>query len=66
MEYLPAVLRPEETDQMMERLEQHFHQHGFGLFAAELRETQTFIGYIGFTIPSFQALFLPAVEIGWR
>jgi RimJ/RimL family protein N-acetyltransferase len=66
MEYLPAVLRPEETDQMMERLEQHFHQHGFGLFAAELRETQTFIGYIGFTIPSFQAPFLPAVEIGWR
>jgi RimJ/RimL family protein N-acetyltransferase len=66
MEFMPAVLRPEQTDQMIERIEQHFQQHGFGLFAAELRATQAFLGYVGLAVPSFEASFLPAVEIGWR
>lgn len=66
MEFFPALLRPEESDRLVNSIEQHFQQHGFGLFAAEFRATQTFIGFIGLAIPGFQAPFLPAVEIGWR
>ena len=66
MEFFPSPLRPEETDQLIENIEQHFQKHGFGLFAAELRDTQAFLGFMGLAIPGFAAPFLPAVEIGWR
>jgi RimJ/RimL family protein N-acetyltransferase len=66
MEFFPALLTPQESDDLIERIEQHFDQHGFGVYAAELIETQAFIGFIGLNIPSFEAPFMPAVEIGWR
>jgi 3-dehydroquinate dehydratase/shikimate dehydrogenase len=51
---------------MMERIERHFEQHRFGLFAAQLRESGEFSGYLGLTVPEFTAAFTPCVEIGWR
>jgi RimJ/RimL family protein N-acetyltransferase len=46
-------------------------QHGFGFFAAELRDTRRFIGFIGLTVPSWTPPFRwehpgPCIEIGWR
>lgn len=66
MEFFPAPLTSEETDAVIVRIQNHFGRHGFGLFAAELRASQTFIGWVGLNIPSFDAPFMPAVEIGWR
>ena len=66
MEFFPAILTPEETDAGIARIEQHFDRYGFGLYAAELIETETFIGFIGLNVPAFEASFMPAVEIGWR
>jgi RimJ/RimL family protein N-acetyltransferase len=66
MEFFPSLLTPKETDRGIARIEQHFDRHGFGLYAAELIETETFIGFIGLNIPEFEAPFMPAVEIGWR
>ena len=66
MEFFPSLLTPEETDAGIARVERHFDQHGFGLYAAELIETRDFIGFIGISIPGFDAPFMPAVEIGWR
>jgi 3-dehydroquinate dehydratase/shikimate dehydrogenase len=66
MEYFPSTLTPDESDQAVERIERHFDQHGFTLYAAELSESQAFIGFVGLSIPTFPAPFLPAVEIGWR
>ena len=66
MEYFPALLANEETDAAIGRIEKHFERHGFGLFAVELNQTKAFIGFIGLNIPSFDAPFMPAVEIGWR
>jgi RimJ/RimL family protein N-acetyltransferase len=37
-----------------------------GCFWAELLRNQTFLGYIGLSAPTFDAPFMPAVEIGWR
>jgi 3-dehydroquinate dehydratase/shikimate dehydrogenase len=66
MEFMPRVLTAEESAAVVERIEAHFRVHGFGLFAAELRETGAFIGYVGLSVPHFQAKFMPCVEIGWR
>src|SRR6202171_2339216 len=66
MEFMPSVLQREASDELLDRIERHFERHNFGLFAAELRETQTFIGFVGLAVPTFDAPFMPSVEIGWR
>jgi RimJ/RimL family protein N-acetyltransferase len=66
MEFMPAALSEEESDQLADRIDAHFLQHGFGLCAVELRRDHSFIGFIGLAIPSFQAKFTPCVELGWR
>jgi RimJ/RimL family protein N-acetyltransferase len=66
MEFMPALLSSEESDQLADRIEAHFEKHGFGLWAAELRQSAEFIGYIGLAVPRFEAAFTPCVEIGWR
>ena len=66
MRYLGEPLSRTESDSLITRIELHFHDYGFGLYAAELRETGAFAGYVGLAVPRFDAPFMPAVEIGWR
>jgi RimJ/RimL family protein N-acetyltransferase len=66
MEFFPACLSRAESDFMVDRMEEHFREHGFGLWAAELREERLFIGFVGLAVPKFEAHFTPCVEIGWR
>ena len=66
MEFMPRILSRPESDAMAERIEAHFRQHGFGLYAAELLQSGEFIGFIGLSVPSFEAPFTPCVEVGWR
>jgi len=66
MEFMPGLLSAEESDHLVDWIEAHFEEHGFGPWAAELRESEEFIGYIGLAIPRFQAAFTPCVEIAWR
>ncbi|MBA4097266.1 MAG: GNAT family N-acetyltransferase [Rhodospirillum sp.] len=68
----PAVmefLRPADRatiEAIVGRVHAHFDRHGFGWWAAELRKTGAFIGFIGLATIPFEAHFTPAVEIGWR
>jgi len=66
MRFFPATLSRPESDRAVDRIEAHFEARGFGLFAAELRQTGAFIGFIGLWTPDFEASFTPCVEIGWR
>ena len=66
MEFMPAPLTREESDALVDRAEAHFAAHGFGPWAAELKAMGKFIGFIGLSIPRFEAHFTPCVEIGWR
>jgi RimJ/RimL family protein N-acetyltransferase len=66
MEFMPALLSAAESDALFDRAQAHFDRHGFGPFAVELLENHSFIGFIGLSIPTFDAPFMPAVEIGWR
>ena len=66
MDYFPVRLTRAESDQMIARIEAGFDQRGYGLWALELLATGEFIGFTGLDIPSFEAHFTPAVEVGWR
>lgn len=66
MEFMPGVLDAHTSDMVMNRILRHFDRHGFGLWAAELRSNGAFIGFIGLSVPNFDATFMPAVEVGWR
>ena len=66
MEHFPALLTRDESDAFVDRIEAGFDEHGFGLWALEVQPTGAFIGFTGLSVPSFDAAFLPAVEVGWR
>jgi RimJ/RimL family protein N-acetyltransferase len=66
MQYLPAALSRDESDMLVARIEAHFDRHGFGLWAVEIPDVAPFAGFIGLSIPGFDAPFTPCVEIGWR
>jgi len=66
MQYFPKTLSYEQSVQMVERIETHFSENGFGLWAVEIKDEAQFVGFIGLSIPQFTAYFTPCIEIGWR
>ncbi len=66
MRYLIRPLSHEESDGLIDRAERQFEEKGFGLWAVEVASSRSFIGYVGLWVPSFEAHFTPAVEVGWR
>lgn len=66
MAFFPCCLDRTGSDAMVDRIEAHFSEHGFGLWAVEVRDGASFIGFTGLAIPRFAAPFMPCVEIGWR
>lgn len=65
-EFFPSVLTYQESADSMEHIRSHFHRHGFGLWAVDVIGGATFIGFIGLSVPSFDAPFMPCVELGYR
>ena len=66
MRHFPAALSRPESDDMMDRIVADLESRGFGLYAVEPLAGGGFAGYVGLWVPTFQAPFMPAVEIGWR
>jgi RimJ/RimL family protein N-acetyltransferase len=66
MEYFPAALSHAESDELADRIEAGFAERGFGLWAVEIPGVALFAGFIGLSVPAFQAHFTPCVEVGWR
>ncbi|PPA70662.1 GNAT family N-acetyltransferase [Jeotgalibacillus proteolyticus] len=66
MRYFPKSLSKKETDLFYQVIAAEFGETGFGLYAAEEKETKEFIGFIGFHRAVFSADFTPCIEIGWR
>jgi RimJ/RimL family protein N-acetyltransferase len=64
-EFLGALSR-EESDSLAARIEAGFEQRGFGFWAVEIRGGAAFAGFVGLSVPRFEAHFTPCVEIGWR
>ena len=56
-----------ESDTLLDAIEAHWDQHGFGLWCAAPREDpDACLGFVGLAVPSFLPAVMPAVEVGWR
>ena len=70
MQYLPRSLSEKESNHLVDKFQEHFAEHGFGLYAMERKEDGAFMGFTGLNTVEFTAHFTspkkPAVEIAWR
>lgn len=66
MEHFPSVLTRAESDALVARLNAAIEQRGFGFWAVEVQASEQLVGFVGLSVPSFEAHFTPCVEIGWR
>ena len=66
MQHFTMTMSRDETSQMLKRICEHFDKHGFGWWAAALKDTGRFIGYIGLSIPQYEMKFTPCVEVAWK
>jgi RimJ/RimL family protein N-acetyltransferase len=66
MEFMPKTLTRSESDALARRIRDNLAGRGFGLWAVEVPGVADFIGFVGLSIPAFQAPFTPCIEIGWR
>jgi RimJ/RimL family protein N-acetyltransferase len=64
--YLNGPMTRSESDELVARIRGHWQNHGFGLYAVEVKDSGAFAGFVGLAIPSFLPDVLPAVEVGWR
>jgi 3-dehydroquinate dehydratase/shikimate dehydrogenase len=65
MEWFPAPMTSSESNAVADRIEEHFRETGWGLWAVEIPDANPFIGFVGLS-PSDSTLGYPSVEIGWR
>lgn len=66
MRYFPSVKTRAESDAQIDRFSADIEGKGFGFFAAERRDNQEFIGFIGINYSADGLVFAPCVDIGWR
>jgi RimJ/RimL family protein N-acetyltransferase len=66
MEFFPALISRESSKASIDRWRSQLEEKGWSNWAAELRGTGEFIGFVGISVPRSQLPFMPCVEIGWR
>jgi RimJ/RimL family protein N-acetyltransferase len=66
MRYFRGPLDRAQSDAFLERIEQAFATHGYGLWVVELRSQPGLLGFAGLAWQTFEARFTPALEVGWR
>jgi RimJ/RimL family protein N-acetyltransferase len=66
MEHFPAPLTHAQSDRFADRIEDWWRVNGWGLWAVQIAEDQSFAGFVGLNRAEFAAPFNPAVEVGWR
>ena len=66
MEFFPSTLEREASDAGIARCQSTIAERGWGLWAAEIRSSNEFIGFVGLQVPTAPMPFSPCVEVGWR
>ncbi len=64
MRYFPSRLSREQSKASLARQRSLLEQRGWGLWVLDV--DGTFAGFTGLAVPSFEASFMPCVEVGWR
>jgi RimJ/RimL family protein N-acetyltransferase len=65
-EWLGGPISVDQTNAMIDRINAHIAQHGFGFFAAERKADGKLIGMIGLQVVRDELPPAPGVELGWR
>ena len=65
MEHLQGLMSRERSDDFLDRIEAHWREHGWGLWAVEVPGVAPFVGYVGLW-PADYVTGAPMVEVGWR
>lgn len=66
MEYFTKLLSEEESNAMVSKCQLLIDEKGWGFWAVSLKDSNTFIGFVGLHQPQQDLPFNPCVEIGWR
>jgi RimJ/RimL family protein N-acetyltransferase len=66
MRWLGGPLARASSDALAARIRAAWRERGFGPFAVEVPGQAAFAGFVGLSVPDFEAPFTPCVEIGWR
>lgn len=66
MTHFPSLLTRERSDALARDISDSIEEQGWGLWAVEVVDGPSFIGFVGLNEPRFEAHFIPAVEVGWR
>lgn len=55
-----------ESDLLLRKMIEHWDDHGFGLWMADLRATGELAGFVGLAHPGTMPALAAEVEVGWR
>lgn len=66
MRYFPAPLTQAQSDELAGFIHGVIEREGWGLWAVQVTDGPSFIGFVGLNRATFDAHFTPAVEVGWR
>lgn len=64
MEHMQGLMPRERSDDFVDRIERHWDEHGWGLWAVEVPGEAPFIGYVGLWPADY--VHPGMVEVGWR
>lgn len=65
MEHMQGTMSRDRSDAFIDRIEAHWADQGWGLWAVEVPGVAPFIGYVGLW-PADYVTGEPMVEVGWR
>jgi RimJ/RimL family protein N-acetyltransferase len=66
MEFFPATLDHAASNALADRCEAFIAERVWGPWAAEIKRSNQFIGFVGLHVPAPELPFSPCVEIAWR
>jgi len=66
MHFLGGPASPEQADASSQRLEAHWREYGFGLWAVRDSDTGALAGFAGLSHPLWWPARAGVVEVGWR
>jgi len=65
MEHFQGLTTAEDSNAFIDRVEAHWADHGWGLWAVEVPGVAPFVGFVGLW-PATHVLGRESVEVGWR
>lgn len=66
MRFFPSVQSEKQTREFIGRMQKQFDQKNYCYFAVDLKETNSFIGFIGLSDQTYPSDFTPCTDVGWR